>query len=190
MNKSWIKLLLSAILLGCVISCGKSPRDSQEMAQEDNASKFNNTDFKDDVNFVIAAADGAMLEIMLGQVAQQNANSQDVKDFGIMMVNDHSKGNDELKKLADVKNITLPERLGKENQKTFDEISGKAGREFDEAYMEYMVKDHKNDIDLFKKEADKGMDPEIKAWAAGKVAVLEHHLDMAKQEEKQLADRD
>jgi putative membrane protein len=46
-----------------------------------------------------------------------------------------------------------------------------------------MVKDHKKDIDAFKKEAEKGHDPDIRQWASGKVQTLEHHLDMAKSAE-------
>ncbi len=46
-----------------------------------------------------------------------------------------------------------------------------------------MVKDHKEDIDAFKKEADKGNDPDLKQWASGKVPTLEHHLDMARSAE-------
>jgi len=51
-----------------------------------------------------------------------------------------------------------------------------------------MVKDHKDDIDAFQKEADKGEDPDIKQWAAGKLSTLEHHLDMAKTAEKAVDD--
>jgi hypothetical protein len=32
-----------------------------------------------------------------------------------------------------------------------------------------MVEDHKDDIDLCKKEAENGKDAEIKSWAAGKL---------------------
>ena len=47
-----------------------------------------------------------------------------------------------------------------------------------------MVKDHKDDIDLFEKEADKGNDPELKAWAAKTLPTLKHHLQMAEDAEK------
>ena len=42
-----------------------------------------------------------------------------------------------------------------------------------------MVDDHKDDVDEFKKEADNGKDADLKSWAAGKVPVLQHHLDVA-----------
>jgi putative membrane protein len=54
------------------------------------------------------------------------------------------------------------------------------GTEFDKAYTDFMVDDHQEDIDDFKKEAEKGNDPEVKSWAADKLSTLEHHLQMAK----------
>jgi putative membrane protein len=49
-----------------------------------------------------------------------------------------------------------------------------------------MVKDHKEDIDEFKKEAQDGKDPELKAFAAKHVPILEHHLQMANRLTKRL----
>ncbi len=43
-----------------------------------------------------------------------------------------------------------------------------------------MVSDHEEDLDAFKKEAENGNDADLKAWAAGKVPTLQHHLDAAK----------
>src|SRR5690242_1163409 len=55
---------------------------------------------KEDSSFVMEAAVGGLMEVQAGQIAQQNAQSQRVKDFGGMMVTDHSKANDELKSYA------------------------------------------------------------------------------------------
>jgi putative membrane protein len=120
-----------------------------------------------------------MLEVQLGQLAVSKASSPSVKKFGQSMIDDHSKANEELKSLAAQKNITLPAALSDKNQKKYDELSGKTGPEFDKAYSKFMVDDHKEDIDEFKKEAEKGDDPDLKSWAAGKISVLEHHLMMA-----------
>jgi putative membrane protein len=60
-----------------------------------------------------------------------------------------------------------------------DELSLKSGAEFDKAYADLMVKDHKEDVDEFKKESEKGNDPELRAWAGETLPTLEHHLKMA-----------
>ena len=61
-----------------------------------------------DRHFMDKAAQGGMAEVELGQLAEQNASSQEVKDFGKRMVTDHSKANDELKQLASKQDVTLP----------------------------------------------------------------------------------
>lgn len=184
-------MLNAAILAGAIFftaSCSdrraNENDDSKEVAKEENDQKFDDTNIEGDTKFAVKAADGGMLEVKLGELAQQKGVSQEVKDLGKMMTDDHSKANEELKALAAQKNISLPATLSDECQKTFDELAAKSGTEFDEAFAEHMVKDHKDDLDAFKKEAEKGDDPDLKAWAAGKIAVLEHHLDMAQSTEE------
>ena len=66
---------------------------------------------KADKAFVKSAANGGMMEVQMGQLATKNATSQEVKDFGQMMVTDHGKANDELKSLAATKELKLPTEL-------------------------------------------------------------------------------
>jgi len=47
-----------------------------------------------------------------------------------------------------------------------------------------MVKDHTEDIRLFKEEAEKGEDADTKEWASTKVKTLEHHKMMAEETAK------
>jgi putative membrane protein len=61
-----------------------------------------------DMNFMKEAATGGMAEVELGKLAQQNAQSNEVKQFGARMVEDHGNANNELTKLAGNKGITLP----------------------------------------------------------------------------------
>jgi putative membrane protein len=172
------------ILLISVIACGPKKDDSKKVAEDANEQKFDKSAIEDDTEFAVAASDGGLLEVKLGELAQSNAMSEEVKSFGKMMITDHSKGNDELKALAATKNITLPTTLSAKNQDAYNKLAAKTGKEFDTDYTDFMVKDHKEDIDEFKKEADKGKDADLQSWASGKVPVLEHHLEKAKQAQK------
>jgi putative membrane protein len=181
--KTITSLMLAAVLFAGLVSCGNKKtetEDSKEVAEEQNDQKFDETKTEDDTEFAVEAADGGMFEVQLGQLAQANASSAEVKNFAKMMVDDHSKANDELKATAAQKNISLPGTLSDKCQKKYDELAGKTGEEFDKAYIDLMVSDHEEDLDAFKKEAEKGNDADLKAWAAGKVPTLQHHLDAAK----------
>ena len=179
--KKTIITMMSAAFITVFAACGNSdhPEDSKEAAKEQNDTKFDDTKIEDDTKFAVAAADGGMLEVELGKLAQTNGASPQVKDLGKMMVDDHSKSNEELKALAQQKNISLPAVMSDDMRKKYDDLAAKKGADFDKAYTDFMVGDHKDDIDDFQHEAEKGADADIKAWAAGKVPVLQHHLEMS-----------
>lgn len=160
--------------------------DSKKQAMNQNDSTLDSTNTKKDAAFAVAAADGGMLEVQLGKLAQDNASSASVKAFGKEMVTDHSKANDELVALAQKKGIAVPSTLSDKSQKTYNDLAAKKGADFDKAYAALMVSDHKEDIGDFQKEANDGNDADIKAWAQGKLPVLQHHLDMANMNEDKM----
>jgi len=128
-------------------------------------------------DFVNKAATGGMEEVELGNLAQQKATNQRLKDFGKMMVDDHTKANDELKTLAAKKSIDVPTAVTDDQRKDIDKLSKKSGADFDKAYENMMVDDHKKDIDEFKKAENKVNDNDIKNFAINTLPTLEKHLD-------------
>lgn len=188
--KKLITLSLFAGSLFMYASCSNSGSNSEESAtktaEKANDRNLDSTDIKKDADFAVEAASGGMMEVELGNLAATNASSQLVKDFGRQMVADHSQANEELKSVAAAKNITLPNAPGNDKQKMMEDLRKKTGMDFDKAYVDMMVSDHKDDIDLFQKEADKGNDGDLKQWAGSKVATLQHHLQMAQDIQDQL----
>jgi len=131
---------------------------------------------KDDSNFVMEAAKGGMMEVQAGQLAQQNAQSQRVKDFGGMMVTDHSKANDELKSLVSGR-ITIPDSLSSTDQKHMNSMKNMKGKAFDKHYISMMVEDHQKDVAKFKKASANCNDAQLKTWATNTLPTLQKHLD-------------
>ncbi len=119
-----------------------------------------------------------MMEVELGNLAQQQASSAKVKEFGALMVKDHSKANAELKSIASAKNIMLPSTYPQTIQQHIDEMKKMKGAEFDKHYMSMMVDDHVKDIALFKT-ATKDNDTSISKFATKTLPVLETHLQKA-----------
>ena len=132
-----------------------------------------------DHHFVTEAAEGGMAEVELGKLATEKAESNDVKQFGQRMVDDHSKANDQLKQVASQKNITLPSGIGAKNQATKNHLEKLSGAAFDRAYMTHMVEDHKKDVAAFQKEANAGKDADIKNFASQTLPTLQEHLRIA-----------
>jgi putative membrane protein len=171
--------------LSFAVACNNSSQtDSAAVAEEKNEQKEDSTKMGEklegDNEFMVEAASGGLMEVQLGELAAQNAASPKVKEFGQRMVKDHTKANEELKAIALKKNISIPATPADKHQHHIDELKAKKGADFDKAYMSMMVEDHEEDISKFEKEGQDGKDTEIKAFAAGKVAILKGHLQMAK----------
>lgn len=141
---------------------------------------------KDDADFAVEAANGGMAEVQLGQLAQQKATNQDVKDFGAKMITDHTKANEKMMALAKQKNITLPAAINNKEQKLLDDLSKKTGKDFDKAYVKVMVDDHDEDIKLFSKEAENGKDHDVKSFAETTLPTLKMHQSMIKAIDKKM----
>ncbi|PYR03729.1 MAG: hypothetical protein DMG00_25515 [Acidobacteria bacterium] len=89
-----------------------------------------------DQTFVTKTAAGGMAEVELGKLAQEKGTSDQVKSFAQRMVTDHNKANDELKTLAQNKNITLPTDIDPHDKALRDRLSKLSGAQFDHAYMQ------------------------------------------------------
>lgn len=166
-------------------SCGgntSNNKDSVDSAKDVNEATVNEVKAVDEksTDFAVKAANGGMMEVELGKLAQERGVSQRVKDFGTMMVSDHTKVNDELKAIATTKNIALPGTLGEDMQKHVNDLSKKTGKDFDKAYMDMMTDDHEKDVSEFDKAAGNLEDPELKTFASNTLPTLRAHLDSAK----------
>ncbi|MEO5978298.1 MAG: DUF4142 domain-containing protein [Chryseolinea sp.] len=180
-----INILIFFVSISLMMSCGKKTEtDSKEISEDQNEEKFDSTNIEGDTDFAIKAADGSLLEVKLGELAQTNGTSEEVKKFGQQMIKDHTQAGTELKELAASKIISIPSTLSEESQNKYDDFAKMKGTDFDKDYSKFMVKDHKEDIEVFEKEASKGNDVELKSWAADKVPTLKHHLMMAEEAEK------
>lgn len=200
LNRLFTGLITGASLCILLISCGngngnkdsvdsaKNVNDSAASAIKDSASAKDTSAAsissmpvdKDATDFAVTAANGGMAEVAMGKVAQTNAYSQRVKDFGAMMVKDHSEAGDKLKSLAGKKNITLPATLSDKEQKHINDMQKKTGKDFDKAYMSMMLDDHKKDIKEFQKASTDGKDADLKSFALTTLPVLQKHLDSAR----------
>jgi putative membrane protein len=139
-----------------------------------------------DQAFLTKAIQGNLAEIKLGELAQQNASNQAVKQFGERMVTDHTNLNEQAKSLAAQKGMTPPSSPNAKQDATYNSMQSKTGAAFDKAYMTDMLKDHRMDISEFEKEATNGNDPDVKALAQKALPILQEHLRLAETTAKQV----
>lgn len=152
-------------------------RNANDSTMNSNMANSNTATLQD--NFWANAAQGGMAEVEMSKLAQTKAQNAEVKKFAAMMVAEHTKANSELKALAAKQNVVLPTTLSSSHQSTLEDLRGLSGAEFDKAYVDAMVADHENDVELFREQAedDDTANADVKAWAAKTLPTLQKHLD-------------
>ena len=134
-----------------------------------------------DMDFVKQAAAAGMAEVDLGKLGTEKASEQAVKQFAQRMVDDHSKANDALMKIAGDKKVEVSKELPADAKSTKDQLSGLSGDNFDREFMRHMVSDHEKAVDLFSKEAQGGQDAQVKQFAEQTLPTLQDHLKQAQE---------
>lgn len=84
-----------------------------------------------------------------------------------------------VKSIAAKKGITLPADLDAKDQAAHDRLSKLHGDAFDRPYMADMLRDYRADIAEFEREAARGSDADLKAFASKTLPTLQQHLRMA-----------
>lgn len=136
----------------------------------------------DDQEFVRKALEGGAAEVQLGQLAQQKSQSDDVKQFGQKMVQDHTQMGDQvIKPVAMRLGVKEPKGLSKKDKQLVASLEGLSGPQFDQEYIRAMVKDHKQDLKDFQSEAQMSQDPNLKKAAQEGTNVISQHLQMIEQ---------
>ena len=195
-----MKKLLSILFIGCICAftaCNSGNKsNSVDSAQNindstlpDSNSMSNDTSAmnstmssapvsQEDADWSAKIANANMTEIELSKVAQDKATSDRLKNFASMMVTDHTKAGDQLKQLAATKNITLPANLDSKSQKKLDDLNKKAaGKDFDKAYTNDMLNDHKDAVDAFEKGSKDLKDADLKNFATQTLSTIQMHRD-------------
>jgi putative membrane protein len=129
-----------------------------------------------DADFFKQAAQAGMAEVEAGQLAQDKGSSAAVKDFGAMMVKDHTAANEKLKGIATGENVDLPSGPSLKDKAAKAKLEVLSGDTFDKAYIKNQVAAHRQAVALFRKEAASGQDTQAKAFAASTLPTLKSHL--------------
>jgi putative membrane protein len=102
------------------------------------------------------------------------------------MIDDHTAAEQKVSSLASKSGVMLPTKLDDNHQKLLDDLRGKSGPDFDQAFAKLQVDAHNETIDADQDEANFGRDPQVKALAGDLLGTLQHHLTMAEDLENQV----
>lgn len=131
-------------------------------------------------DFVKEVSMSDMFEIESSKVALERGSAT-IKAFAQHMIDAHQKTTADLKALLDSGKVKArpASAMSEDQQESLDELKKLSGAEFDSAYQGDQEDAHEDAVDVFKRYAEEGENPDLKAWAAKTVPNLEHHLKMA-----------
>ncbi len=133
-----------------------------------------------DRQFIIDAAQGGMAEVSLGQMASQRATNDAVKQYAQRMVQEHTQANRELLRLASQKGVTPPRDMGPKYRAAMDRLMQLPRASFDQAYIsEAGINGHLESLAVYQRQAQLGQDPDLKAFAAKTLPIVQNHLQVA-----------
>lgn len=183
-------LLAMALVATLAAGCGQNDRAD---VGANNATGTSGADVNAptaaDRDFVTDVSEAGMAEVELGKIASEKGASAEVKQFGQMMVTDHSRSGEALKQIASRHNMTPAMMLSDEHARLKDRLMTLTGNEFDREYMKAMVDGHEAVVDTLDNRTD-GTTPNrtdnavsmaINEWATMTLPTTQKHLETAKQ---------
>jgi putative membrane protein len=133
-----------------------------------------------DALFITTAAQGDLYEITSSQLALEQGESQAVKDFAQMMIDDHTATTEQLTAIAGELGVTPPAEPNPMQQFMLVYLQGLQGAEFDTAYLRQQVVSHSAAVEAFTTVATGGVQNEsLVNFASQNLPVIEEHLSMA-----------
>jgi putative membrane protein len=127
--------------------------------------------------FLIKAIEGNFAEVQMGELAQKNGQSAEVKSFGEMLRTDHSAANEKAMAAAKELGVKAPDAPSAAQKRAYDKMAKMTGAAFDKAFAQDMVADHKKDIAEYQTEAKKS--DAAGQYAMNALPTLQKHLETA-----------
>lgn len=131
-------------------------------------------------NFVDEASAKGIAEIETAKMALDKGTSEDVKQFAKMMIDDHTKANQELAQLAQAKDLEMSNEATLMDKAKAMILKLRDGENFDEAYANNQVVAHEQTIEMYQDYVEGGENADLKQFAQKTLPKLEEHLKQAK----------
>lgn len=125
------------------------------------------------IRFIVSSAGARMIGAEEGRLAAQRGTTHEIQAYGELMIKDQGRLLGELKRLAVLKSISVPEEV----QET--ELRTKSSKHFNNSFIKKMIAEHERDIKLFKDAITCG-DADVSAFAAQYLPLIESHLEKIK----------
>lgn len=187
MKHTFLKRTLRFVPI-CLIfltACENEPKESKEIAKEQNEQKFTKAGEKD-AEFVVDATSSSYNEVSIAEVALSKSTNAEIKKMAAELKNDHSAIINELKKVGESKSISMPVAATEDAMEEAKDLNEKKAKDFDKAWLSEVKTMHEKSVKKYEDASANATDADIKTWAGTTLVKIRSHLDMIVQMENKM----
>jgi putative membrane protein len=119
-----------------------------------------------DRQFMVMAAKTDMVEAHEGQMAENQTNQSNVKEFAKTLVQDHTESYQHLTELAAKTGVAIPKGIDVAKNGNVEQLVHLKGARFDRQFAQDEIQDHRQALAAFRRAAAHGRDAGVKAYAS------------------------
>lgn len=170
----WLACLLFISFL-TMMSCGGNEVDSKEIAQDLNKPKTDVTRESDE-RFMVRAAEFSLQEVQISKLAQQRSITQELKDLARTLEDKYREAKSTIASVGIVKSIAVPAVPTQAAKDAYAQLDSVALENFDMAYLDMLIQDHKDAIRFFENETRGNHDADVQKLATQLLGDIREHL--------------
>jgi putative membrane protein len=134
----------------------------------------------DDKAFARDALLSGLAEVELAKLAAQKGASEAVKRFAKQLADDFGRNDDELRRIADENEFSLPEVLDAKHKAELARLGKLSGPDFDRAFIRTVLKENKQEFPSFQNEGWNGMYRNARNFAWRSLPAMKKDIKAAK----------
>ncbi|MEV4186914.1 DUF4142 domain-containing protein [Streptosporangium canum] len=131
-----------------------------------------------DKKFLVQLHRVDLTEIQAGNLAQRRSTDRSIIDLGKVLVDNHTKLDENVRQVAQKAGVPLPEDPNANQRQQLADLSRLTGQVFDNAWLAVMITGHRQTLDRLDQELSDGSSPEVKKLAEDARPVVREHLNM------------
>jgi putative membrane protein len=133
-----------------------------------------------DRKYIVNVDNHHMMEIRLGQIAEERGRDESVKEFGRRMARDHTELRKQWLTMISNSGMKFKSGMGPKHREKLDYLQQFSGREFDREYMTLMTKHHRGYVSYFSKEGRAANYSGVRRAVNRAIPMLQQHFQLAK----------
>jgi putative membrane protein len=145
-----------------------------------------NRNVREDAEFMRdVSADNTMM-MQLGELAQNRARNEDVRNFARRVREDHSRLQEQWESMANKNGFPLKEGMGRRHREKVELLRDARGNNFDRTFMTLMVQQHSDEVSYWRKEGRASHSQPVRNLVDRGLPTLEQHFEQARQIARQI----